>query len=192
MSALKLFSPAALGSIKLVNRVVMAPMTRNRADAHHVPTDIVATYYAERSGPNGAGLIITEGTGPTPEGNGYTRMPGAHNDAQFAAWKKIADAVHAKEGKIFIQLMHTGRISHPVNFSEKGCEVVAPSAVAAAGQIFTDAQGMQDHPVPRELTTEEVEKLVKGFVESAKNLVEKSGVDGVEIHAANGESFVRR
>lgn len=163
-------------------------MTRNRATADHLPTDIMATYYAQRAS---VGLIITEGTAPSPNGEGYARIPGIHSDAQVAGWRKVTDAVHAEGGKIFMQLMHTGRIGHRLNLTETA-EVIAPSAIAANGQIYTDQAGMQDHPTPRALTTEEVKQTVQEFVKAAQNAVE-AGFDGVELHGANGyliEQFI--
>lgn len=187
--AQKLFSAATLGNLTLQNHIVMAPMTRNRATTDHDVTDIMAMYYAQRAS---AGLIITEGIGPSPNGNGYARVPGIYTSEQIAGWKNVTDAVHEKGGRIFAQLMHTGRVSHPVNMHEDG-EVVAPSAIATAGQIYTDTDGMLDHPVPRALSTEEVKQTVQEFVQAAKNAVE-AGFDGVEIHGANGylvEQFLR-
>lgn len=179
--AQKLFSEAKLGNLTLQNHIVMAPMTRNRATADHIPTDIMATYYAQRAS---VGLIITEGVGPSPNGEGYARIPGIHNAAQIAGWKKVTEAVHAKGGKIFAQIMHTGRVSHSIHLSENA-EVVAPSAVAAAGEIYTDTEGMKPFPTPRALTTEEVKQTVQEYVTAAKNAIE-AGFDGVEIHGANG------
>ncbi|GAB3024791.1 alkene reductase [Spirosoma pulveris] len=187
--AQKLFSAATLGNLTLQNHLVMAPMTRNRATTDHAVTDIMSTYYAQRAS---AGLIITEGIAPSPNGNGYARVPGIYTKEQIAGWKNVTDAVHAKGGKIFAQLMHSGRVGHPVNMHENG-EVIAPSAIAAAGQIYTDTDGMLDHPTPRALTTEEVKQTVQEFVQAAKNAVE-AGFDGVEIHGANGylvEQFLR-
>jgi N-ethylmaleimide reductase len=186
--AQKLFSEAKLGNLILQNHVVMAPMTRNRATANHLPTDIMATYYAQRAS---VGLIITEGVGPSPNGEGYARMPSIYSAAQVEAWKKITEAVHAKGGKIFAQLMHTGRIGHPNHLAENA-EVIAPSAVAAAGEIYTDEAGMLAHPTPRALTTDEVEQTIQEFVTASKNAIE-AGFDGVELHGANGyliEQFI--
>src|ERR1700712_1226752 len=126
----KLFSPFKAGSMELKSRVVMAPMTRSRADAKtNVPNDIMAEYYGQRAS---AGLIITEGTSPSPNGLGYPRIPGIFSDAQVAGWKSITASVHARGAKMFVQLMHTGRITHALNLPA-GARVVAPSAVAAAG-----------------------------------------------------------
>jgi N-ethylmaleimide reductase len=175
----RLFSPYPLGPVTLANRVVMAPMTRSRA-AGNVPNALIATYYGQRAD---AGLIITEGTSPSPNGLGYASIPGLFNDEQVAGWKLVTEAVHAKGGRIFVQLMHTGRIGHPLNLPA-GAEVVGPSAVVAPGEIWT-TEGMLAHPVPRALTTDEVKATINEFVESAKRAVE-AGFDGVELHGANG------
>jgi N-ethylmaleimide reductase len=184
----KLFSPLKAGSITLKNRVVMAPMTRSRATSDNIPTDIVAEYYGQRAT---AGLIITEGTSPSPNGVGYARIPGIYNDAQIAGWKKVADAVHAKGGHIFMQLMHTGRVTHPDNLPE-GAKMIAPSAIAAKGQMYVDGAGMLDQPVPQALTTEEVKATIAEYVTAAKNAI-AAGIDGIELHGANGyliEQFI--
>lgn len=177
----RLFSEAQLGDLTLQNRIVMAPMTRSRALSHNAPGDIVATYYAQRAT---AGLIITEGTSPSPEGLGYARIPGLYSAEQIAGWKKVTDAVHEKGGKLFVQLMHTGRITHVDNLPA-GTTVVAPSAITAKGTIWTDTQGMQPHTAPQALTTEEVKQSIQAFVQAAKNAVE-AGFDGIELHGANG------
>ena len=177
----RLFSEARLGNLTLQNRIVMAPMTRSRALSQGIPSDIVATYYAQRAT---AGLIITEGTSPSPNGLGYARIPGLYSPEQLLGWKQVTAAVHEKGGKIFVQLMHTGRIAHPDNLPA-GAEIVAPSAIAAKGDMWTDAQGMQPQPTPRALTTEEVKETIQEFVQAAKNAVE-AGFDGVELHGANG------
>jgi N-ethylmaleimide reductase len=176
----KLFSPYKLGNIELKNRVVMAPMTRCRAIGN-TPNDLIASYYEQRAS---AGLIITEGTSPSPNGLGYARIPGIFSDAQVAGWKKTTDAVHSKGGKIFVQFMHTGRMSHQHNLPE-GAEVIAPSAIAATGQMYTDSQGMQDLPVPRAMTAEEIVTTKKEFMKSSINAI-TAGFDGVELHGANG------
>ena len=177
----KLFSEAQLGNLTLQNHIVMAPMTRSRALSQGIPSDIVATYYAQRAT---AGLIITEGTSPSPDGLGYARIPGLYSAEQIAGWKNVTDAVHEKGGKIFVQLMHTGRITHPDNLPA-GAEIVAPSAIAAKGDMWTDTQGMQPQPTPRALTTEEVKQTIQAYVQAAKNAVE-AGFDGIELHGANG------
>mgnify|MGYP000857510873 FL=1 len=175
-----LHSPTRLGDIALANRIVMAPMTRSRA-AGNVPGAIMATYYGDRAG---AGLIVTEGTSPSPDGLGYARIPGIFSDAQQAGWKAVTDAVHAKGGRIFVQLMHTGRIGHAANLPE-GARVIAPSAIAAPGQMWTDAGGMQDHPVPAEMTEADIAKAIGEYAAAAKRAI-AAGFDGVEVHAANG------
>ncbi|WP_018618761.1 hypothetical protein [Spirosoma luteum] len=159
----------------------MAPMTRNRATVDHIPTPIMAEYYSQRAS---ASLIITEGTSPSHNGEGYARIPGLYNIEQVKAWKPVTNAVHENDGKIFVQLMHTGRIGHPANLTNGG-EVVAPSAVAASGNMYTDTKGMQPHPTPRVLTTKEVNAAVQEHVTAAKNAIE-AGFDGVELHGADG------
>ncbi|MFO0665404.1 MAG: alkene reductase [Polyangiaceae bacterium] len=175
-----LFSPTTLGSLTLKNRVVMGPMTRSRS-IDNIPGPIVATYYAQRAE---AGLIVTEGTSPSPNGLGYARIPGLFNAAQVAGWKAVTDAVHKAGGKIFVQLMHTGRIGAPQNLPP-GAKVVGPSAVAAPGKMYTDAAGMQDHPTPHALTDAEVEATLDEYTTSAK-LAMEAGFDGIELHGANG------
>lgn len=159
----------------------MAPMTRSRA-INNIPNELMVTYYGGRAD---AGLIITEGTAPSPDALGYARIPGLFNKAQADAWKKVTDAVHAKGGKIVVQLMHTGRISHELNLPDEGV-VVGVSAIAAANtQMHTDQEGMQALPVPKELGTEEIPALIAEFVQSANYAIE-AGFDGVELHGANG------
>ena len=176
-----LFTSYRLGPIELANRLVMAPMTRNRAGAGGVPTDSMVTYYAQRAG---AGLIITEGTQPNAVGQGYPNTPGSHTAEQAAAGRKVTDAVHARGGPIFLQLMHAGRISHP-SLQPDGGLPVAPSAVRPAGRVFT-AEGLQDFVEPRALKTGEVEQVVREFAEAARLAVQEGGFDGVEVHGANG------
>jgi len=180
METNKLFEPVKVGAIELKNRIVMSPMTRCRAIGN-VPNDLMAEYYRQRSG---AGLIVTEGTSPSPNGLGYARIPGIFSKEQVEGWKKVTSAVHQAGGKIFVQLMHTGRISHPLNLPE-GAEVLAPSAVKPAGQMWTDAQQMQDFPTPKAMTAEELESTKAEFIAAAKNAVE-AGFDGIELHGANG------
>ncbi|OGQ88940.1 MAG: alkene reductase [Deltaproteobacteria bacterium RIFOXYA12_FULL_58_15] len=180
MSDTSLFAPVPLGKLTLLNRLVMAPMTRSRA-AGNVPNALMAEYYAQRAG---AGLIITEGTSPSPNGLGYARIPGLFSEEQVAGWKLVTDAVHAKGGHIFAQLMHTGRVGHPLNLP-KGAELIAPSAVAAPGEMYTDQQGMQAHPVPRTMTEADLGKTRAEFVQAARNAV-AAHFDGVELHGANG------
>jgi N-ethylmaleimide reductase len=179
-SLTRLYSPYTLGRISLANRIVLAPLTRSRAIGN-VPNDLMAAYYAQRAE---AGLLITEGTSPSPNGLGYARIPGMYSDAQVAGWKQVTDAVHAKGGKIFIQLMHGGRVGHPLNLPE-GAELIAPSAIAAPGEMWTDQQQMQPHPVPRALSTDEVRATVAEYVRAAERAIE-AGFDGVELHGANG------
>ncbi|MGC4891210.1 alkene reductase [Micromonospora sp. DT227] len=174
-----LFSPFSLGKLELTNRIVMAPLTRNRAGEGQVPQEISATYYSQRAS---AGLIITEGTQPSAVGQGYANTPGIHSAKQVEGWRAVADAVHAGGGKIVMQLMHVGRIGHPDN--KDGLESVAPSAIAAPGEIFT-RNGMKAYPVPRELRGDELPGIVEEFVRAARNAVD-AGLDGVELHAANG------
>jgi N-ethylmaleimide reductase len=169
-----------LADFTLRNRIVMAPMTRSRAEGNQ-PNTLMRDYYAQRAG---AGLIISEGTAPTPDALGYARIPGLFTDAQARGWGEIAQAVHAGGAKFFIQLMHTGRIGHPANLPA-GAQLLAPSAIAAAGQMWTDSAGMQDHPVPKAMDAVDLANARDGFVRAAK-LAVANGVDGVELHAANG------
>ncbi|MBC7545593.1 MAG: alkene reductase [Candidatus Sericytochromatia bacterium] len=176
-----LFAPYDLGPIPLANRIVMAPMTRNRATGN-VPNDLMVEYYAQRAS---AGLIITEGTSPSPNGLGYARIPGAFNQDHAAGWQRVTEAVHAKGGRIFIQLMHTGRASHPANMAA-GTQVLSASAVPDPGPgIYTDAEGMQPFPVPTAMTVTDIQTAVQEFADSAKLAVD-AGFDGVELHGANG------
>lgn len=177
----KLFSEYRLGGITLKNRIVMAPMTRSRAIGN-IPNDLMVAYYGERAA---AGLIVTEGVAPSPDGLGYARIPGIYSKEQVAGWKKVTDAVHANGGHIFIQFMHTGRVSHPDNLPD-GASVIGASAIPASNtEMYTDQQGMQPLPTPEEVSTEEVAALIQEFVQSAKNAM-KAGFDGVELHGANG------
>ncbi len=177
---MKLFSDFQLGAIELKNRIVMAPMTRCRA-TNNVPNDLMTTYYQQRSG---AGLIITEGTSPSPNGLGYARIPGIFNQQQVDGWKKVTSAVHEKGGKIFLQLMHTGRVSHPDNMPD-GSEILAPSPVALSGEMYTDQNGMQPYPLPKEMTITDIERAQQEYIYAAENAIE-AGFDGVELHGANG------
>jgi 2,4-dienoyl-CoA reductase-like NADH-dependent reductase (Old Yellow Enzyme family) len=173
------FDPITVGAWELPQRFVMAPLTRNRAEAGGVPGDLAATYYGQRAG---AGLIVTEGTQPSAVGQGYLATPGLHSPEQVAGWRKVAEAVHADGGRIVAQLMHVGRIAHPDN--KDGLETVAPSALTAPGEMVT-ADGQKPHVEPRALETSEVPGIVEEFVQAARNAVE-AGLDGVEVHAANG------
>lgn len=177
---MSLFSEFDLGPTHLSNHIVMAPMTRSRA-VGNVPNELMAQYYAQRAS---TGLIVTEGVSPSPNGLGYPRIPGLYSAEQIAGWTLVTDAVHAKGGKIFAQIMHVGRIGHPLNLPAGG-ELVAPSAVAAEGQMYTDQEGMKAHPTPREMTEDDIAKAQAEFVTAAKNAI-KAGFDGVELHAANG------
>jgi N-ethylmaleimide reductase len=182
-----LFPPYRLGNIELSNRLVMAPMTRSRALEHNVPNPLAATYYAQRAS---AGLIVSEATQVSPQGVGYVRTPGIHSAEQVAGWTRITEAVHRAGGKIFLQLWHVGRISHP---DFHGGELpVAPSAIAAQGQVFT-AKGPQQMVTPRALTLAELPGIVEQFRRGAENAKE-AGFDGVELHGANGyllDQFLR-
>lgn len=174
-----LLSPFSNGKVEFGNRMVMAPMTRNRAGGGNVPTELMAKYYEQRSG---AGLIITEASQISQQGMGYPATPGIHTKEQVEGWKKVTDAVHAKGGKIFIQLWHVGRISHP-DFHGGGLPV-APSVVKPAGQAFT-YEGLKDFVTPRALETQEVKQIVNDYKIAAQN-AKDAGFDGVELHAANG------
>jgi len=177
----KLFDEIKIGNIVLENRMIMAPLTRSRASDEGVQPEFVTEYYRQRAS---AGLIITEATNVSPMAKGYIRTPGIYTDEQIRAWREIPKAVHAKGGKIFMQIFHTGRIALP-DFLPEGVEQpVAPSAIKAEGQNFTE-EGMKDFVEPRELTTEEVNAVVQDFVQAAKNAIE-AGFDGVELHGANG------
>ena len=175
-----LFTPVRVGRYTLSNRMVMAPMTRSRAGDDGVPSELAITYYSQRAS---AGLIITECAYVSPMGKGYVRTPGIGTDAQVAAWKKITEAVHAKGGRIFIQLWHTGRISHPALLPE-GAVPVAPSAIKPAGQSWTPS-GLQDFVTPRALSVDEIAGIVADFRIATRRALE-AGFDGVELHAASG------
>ena len=186
--ALDLFSPITLGTISLKNRMVMAPLTRNRAGEGGVPHDLNVTYYAQRAT---AGLIITEATPISDMAHGYPALPGIYTDAQVAGWKKVVDAVHAKGCKIILQIWHVGRISHP-SLLPSGALPVAPSAIKPAGQAFTYA-GLQDYVTPRALDASELPAIIQDYVHATKCAL-AAGFDGVEIHAANGyllDQFLR-
>jgi N-ethylmaleimide reductase len=174
-----LFTSARLGLLELRNRMVMAPMTRARA-VGNVPNELMATYYAQRAG---AGLIITEGTSPSPNGLGYLNIPGLFSDAQVAGWRGVTEAVHRKDGKIFVQLMHTGRIGHPANLPA-GAEVLAPSAIAAAGEMYT-MEGPKPNAMPRAMSEADIKHAIREFADAARN-ARAAGFDGVELHSANG------
>jgi N-ethylmaleimide reductase len=182
-----LYSKTVLGPLTLQNHLVMAPMTRSRA-IDNIPNALMVEYYAQRSS---AGLIITEGTSPSPNGLGYPRIPGIFSPAQVEGWKAITEKVHAKGAKIFVQLMHCGRIAHQLNLPA-GAIILAPSAVAASGEMYTDAEGMKPHPVPKAMLEEDIKTTIAEYVQAAKNAV-VAGFDGIELHSANGyllEQFI--
>lgn len=183
-----LFTPLQLGPLKLPNRIVMAPMTRNRAMEGNVPGDLILEHYRQRAS---AGLIITEGSQVTPAGQGYPFTPGIHSAEQVAGWRRVTDAVHAKGGRIYLQLWHVGRISHPC-FQPQGAAPVAPTAIKPAGQVYT-FEGLQDFVTPRALELAEIPEVIEQFRSGARNAFE-AGFDGVEIHGANGyllDQFLR-
>lgn len=170
-----------LGKTQLKNKAVMAPMTRSRAVEHNTPNELMATYYGQRAG---AGLIITEGTSPSPNGLGYPRIPAMYNQHHVDGWKLVTEEVHQKGGKIFLQLMHCGRVAHHLNLPD-GAKILAPSAIIAEGQMYTDAEGMKENDLPEEMSTNEVQEAIEEYVNAAKLAIE-AGFDGVEIHGANG------
>ncbi|MEC5165664.1 N-ethylmaleimide reductase [Flavobacterium sp. PL11] len=180
MKSNELFTPKKLGNIELKNSIVMAPMTRSRA-IDNIPNDLMSKYYKQRST---AGLIITEGTSPSPNGLGYARIPGIFNSEQVEGWKKTTHAVHENNGKIFVQLMHCGRISHPLNMP-KEATIFAPSQVKAAGQMYTDQEGLQDYVIPTEMSLQDIIHAKTEFISAAKNAL-FANFDGVELHGANG------
>ena len=176
-----LFTSTPLGRYRLRNRIVMSPMTRSRCDdATGVPPALVATYYGQRAS---AGLIVTEGTAPSPMGKGYVRTPGIYSDEQVSGWRRVTDAVHAQGGLIFIQLMHCGRISHP-SMLPGNAWPIAPSAIKAAGQAFTNS-GLRDFPGPRALSTAETQAVIQEYGTATRHAL-AAGFDGVELHAASG------
>ncbi len=175
-----LFTPVTLGPLQLPNRIAMAPMTRCRAIGS-VPNALMEAYYRNRAD---AGLIISEGISPSINGLGYARQPGLFSTEQIAGWQRVNQGVHQAGGHIYVQLMHTGRVSHPANM--QACsKILAPSALAAPGDMWTDTSGMQPYPVPQAMTEAEIEQTIAEYVQGAKNARE-AGFDGVEIHAANG------
>src|SRR5512143_3676215 len=167
-----LFSSTTLGKLQLKNRIVMAPMTRSRAIGN-IPNELMAKYYSMRAD---AGLIITEGVTPSPNGLGYARIPGIYSEAQVQGWKMVTDAVHQAGGKIFAQLMHTGRVSHPANMSS-GSKVIAPSAIALPGEIWTDSSGLQPYPVPTAMNEVDITQAIAEYTSAAKHAIE-AGFDG--------------
>ncbi len=176
-----LFQPFVTSQLQLKNRVVMAPLTRSRAVENNTPNALMAEYYGQRAS---AGLIITEGTSPSPNGLGYPRIPGLFNAAHVAGWRAVTEAVHRRGTKIFVQLMHTGRVGHQANLPA-GAEVLGPTDVALPGEMYTDSLGMQPHTPPRAMTAADIAHAVGEFVASARLAIE-AGFDGVELHAANG------
>ena len=176
-----LFEKFSTRSLHLANRIVMAPMTRSRATPEHTPVALMATYYGQRAT---AGLIITEGTSPCPNGLGYPRIPGLYDKAQADAWKATTAAVHAQGGKIFVQFMHCGRVAHVANLPA-GAEVLGPGTLACPNEMYTDTLGMQPHSVPRAMTEADLAQTVKEHVSAAK-LALDADFDGVELHGANG------
>jgi N-ethylmaleimide reductase len=183
-----LFQPVRLGPYQLANRIVMAPLTRSRAGADGVPRALMAEYYAQRAS---AGLIIAEGTNISPQGRGYAFTPGLYTAAQVEAWQPVTQAVHAKGGRMFVQLWHVGRVSHP-SLQPGGALPVAPSAIRPAGTSYTET-GFQPCVTPRALETEEIPAVIEQYRHAARNAL-AAGFDGVEIHAANGyliEQFLR-
>ena len=181
------FSPITVGDLELANRIIMAPMTRSRSDDQGIPPAFAADYYAQRAD---CGLIISEATNVSPQAVGYALTPGIWSNEQVEAWKPITEAVHERDGRFFLQLWHTGRISHP---DLHGGELpVAPSAITPEGQAFT-AEGMKDHVEPRALETEEIPAIVEDYRRAAEN-AKAAGFDGVEVHSANNyllEQFLR-
>ena len=188
MPAPALLSPFTLGPFTLPNRVVMAPMTRNRAGAGNVPGALNATYYAQRAS---AGLIVSEATQVSPQGLGYPGTPGIHSAEQVAGWRLVTEAVHRASGRIFLQLWHVGRISHP-SLQPGGALPVAPSAIAPSGQAWT-LDGIKPYVTPHALDTAEIAGIVDDFRRGARN-AKQAGFDGVELHGANGylvDQFLR-
>ena len=182
-----LFTPYNLGHITLKNRIVMAPMTRSRAIGN-IPNNLMAEFYSQRAD---AGLLITEGTSPSPNGLGYARIPGLFNQEHVIGWKNVTDQVHKKGGKIFVQLMHTGRVSHPLNMPPDA-KIFSSSAEILKGEIWTDQKQLQPYPVPQAMTYDDIQYTIGEFVNSAKLAID-AGFDGVELHGANGyliEQFI--
>ena len=188
----QLFDPIRIGDIELATRIVMAPLTRNRAGARQVPTELMVAYYRQRANPaTGAALIVSEATQISATGQGYLDTPGIHDTEQVAAWRKVTDAVHAQGGRIVVQLWHVGRISH-VSLQPGGIAPVSSTARAAQGKTFT-AEGFVDCSPPRELRTDEMPGIVAQYRHAARCAID-AGFDGVEVHGANGyliDQFLR-
>ncbi|MEP6635363.1 MAG: alkene reductase [Acidobacteriota bacterium] len=175
-----LFDPLRVGNMELINRIIMAPMTRSRANDEGIQPSFVGEYYGQRAS---AGLIITEATNISPMAKGYVRTPGIYSEEQVQSWRPVTDSVHARGGMIFLQLFHTGRIALP-DFLPNGTQPIAPSAVRAKGQNYTD-EGMKEFVTPREITRDEIAQTIKDFAKAATNAI-KAGFDGVELHSASG------
>ena len=178
---MNLLTPVTLGAVSLENRILMAPLTRMRANNEGVPSPLAMEYYAQRAT---AGLIISEATQISELGKGYPATPGIYSEAQVDAWRKITDAVHAKGGKIFLQLWHVGRISHSSLHPNDGLPV-APSAIKPAGEVYTATWALAEYETPRALGVDEIKQLRAEYVHAAKQ-AKQAGFDGVELHAANG------
>lgn len=176
-----LFDTVSFGDIDCANRIVMAPMTRSRADENDAPTEMNAQYYGQRAS---AGLIITEGVYPNVDGKGYVRTPGIVTPQQIAGWKLVTDAVHERGGKIVMQIMHCGRITSKHNKPDTS-RTLAPSAVQAKGEMFTDAVGMAPFEMPEALTKDEIKQTIKDYAQASRNAIE-AGCDGVELHCTSG------
>ncbi|OPX55981.1 N-ethylmaleimide reductase [Oceanospirillum multiglobuliferum] len=183
-----LFTPLTLGAVEIKNRILMAPLTRCRADENHVPTDLITEHYAQRAS---GGLLIAEATMAMEGNSAFWREPGIYSEAQVEGWKKVTDAVHAKDGKIFLQIWHGGRACHPA--LNEGKQPVAPSAIAITNSDIHTPEGKQSYTVPRALDDAEIPAIIEGFAKAAEN-AKRAGFDGVEIHGANGyllDEFLR-
>ena len=179
--AISLFDGVRIGDLELRNRIVMAPMTRSRAGEGEAPTALATEYYRQRAG---AGLIVSEGAQPSPHGKGYCRTPGIYSARQVTGWKQVTGAVHGGGGRISLQITHGGRIGHPLN-KEPDSETLAPSAIQAKGQVFTDQEGMVDFAMPRALDLEEIPGVIEEFRQATQNAL-LAGFDAVELHSASG------